>query len=189
MVSHARKVLANQQAIAEEAEARRFGGVAEAVDPALAETDAPLDPAFAAPAAVLVKTKRQVTLPVVSWPAGATIVCRIAEAFHESDVDDKRYPGKALVARIEAMNGEARTLIGGTVLRAALDKEYPGSSYVGAWFRMTKLARPDKRYSDYAITEIEAPVVPGQGDLDLNAGDRDSRLRPSASDDRAPDVA
>lgn len=161
MVSHARKVLANQTAI-EQAVAEAAG-----MGPDVVEADAPLDPAFAAPAAVLVKTKRQVTLPVVSWPTGATIVCRIAEAFHESDVDDKRYPGKALVARIEAMNGEARTLIGGTVLRAALDKEYPGSSYVGAWFRMTKLSRPDKRYSDYAITEIEPPVVAGQGALPL----------------------
>jgi lipocalin len=61
---------------------------------------------------------------------------------------------------IEAPNGEARLLIVGTALGAALERSYPAASYVGLWFHIAKLPnRSGKRYAEYEVLEIEPPAM------------------------------
>lgn len=149
MRAHAQRVLAHQSKTAE-ADAEPESNGAELLP----------DAAFVATSAPPVKVKRRVTIPVLAFPAGSAIVCRIIEAIHESKVEDSRFPGPASVCQIEAPGGEVRVLIAGTVLKAALLRDYPKDDYVGRWFHIAKLPqRGDKTYADYAITEIEAPVA------------------------------
>jgi hypothetical protein len=148
MQAHARKVLAHQVS---------QGGAAGTEPETEPETGILTpDPSFAA--ATPFKVKRRVTVPVLPFPAGSAIVCRILDEIHESQVEDSRYPGAASVCQIEAADGEVRILITGTVLRKALERDYPSAGYVGSWFHIAKLPlRSDKSYADYAITEIEPP--------------------------------
>jgi hypothetical protein len=152
MRSHAERVLTHQAA-----QARAENG-ADTPDPG--QVAVPADPSFVAGLATGLKVKRRVTTPVLPFPEGSAIVCRIIDPIHESAIEgDNRFGGApASVCTVEAQNGEVRILIAGTVLRKALERDYPNASYVALWFHIAKLARPDKAYADYAITEIEDPT-------------------------------
>ena len=145
MQNHARKVLAHQQS-QQPADADAEPGSDIALP----------DPAFMAPDDLTVL--RHVTVPVLQLPLNSPIICKIRDAVHRSDIEDSRYPDAANVCQIEAPSGDVRVLIIGTVLGAALDREYPDQTYVGRWFRIAKLQRVEKRYADYAIAEIASPL-------------------------------
>lgn len=114
------------------------------------------DPAFQA---VVFKVKKRVTVPVLRFGAGTSIVCQITEKIHQSEVEDSDMD-PANVAQIKSPSGEYRVLIVGEVLRSELDRAYPKDGYVNLWFHITKLpAREGKRYADYAISEIDDPTV------------------------------
>lgn len=154
MQRHGRKVLAHQQKLAQGQDAEPEAGVNSL-------GDAEPDPSFVALAGGLsgLKVRKRVTTPAILFPDGSAIVCQVLEPIHESEVEDKRFGGaKAQVCKIQAMNGDVRVLIAGKVLQVAFEREYPAQSYVGCWFHIAKLARPEKNYSDYAITEIEPPA-------------------------------
>lgn len=111
------------------------------------------DPAFIA--AESLRIVKRVTIPVLAFREGTTILCRFAEAIRESEVDDGKM-GPAKIAQIEARDGTIRLLIVGEVLHTSLSRAYPEDSYVGKWFAIEKREpRADKRYRDYTITEVE----------------------------------
>jgi hypothetical protein len=145
LVSHARKVLAHQEKLANGETPEDAGELV------------PADPAFVAVDGY--RVRKRVTMPVLPFPVGATYVCRILDAIHVSDVEDSKF-GPARVCQVEAPNGEVRLLIAGEVLATALARAYPDDGYVGAWFQITKqVPREGKRYADYAIAEIDPPMV------------------------------
>ena len=124
----------------------------------------PADPAFMeAPGGMVLKIKRRVSIPVLPWANGMTIVCRFVEAIHKGKEIKEGARGKpkmevAMVAEIEGVNGDHRTLICGEVLQRELAENYPNDAYVGGWFHMTKIApREGRQYATYLINEIEDP--------------------------------
>lgn len=157
MTDHARKVLDHQAEVRARAAADAEAGHVAGHDPNAGLV--PADPSFLAGLASGLKVRKRVTTPVLPFPDGSAILCRIIEPIHESAIEgDNRFGGaKASVCTVEAPNGEVRILIAGAVLRKELEKNYPKAGYVGCWFHIAKLPRPDKNYSDYAITEIEPP--------------------------------
>ena len=104
-----------------------------------------------------IKVKKQVTVPVLPFPPGSSILCQIITPIAQSAISDGKM-GPARVVEIQAINGSVRLLIVGEVLHSALTRAYEKNSYVGRWFSIQKLpAREDKRYADYAVAEIEDP--------------------------------
>jgi len=112
---------------------------------------------------VSVKVKKQVTMPVLSWPEGATIVFKAVDAIRQGK-EVKGSRGGAVkmepadVMTVEAPNGAMRQLIVGAVLKAELQEGYTNDSYVGKWFQATKHApnaAKGKRYATYSIQEVE----------------------------------
>jgi hypothetical protein len=106
--------------------------------------------------------KKRVTLPVLPFANGATIVCKFITAIHTGKQlkETQRGPkmGPAEIATVESVSGMQCTLICGEVLRNEIRENYPEDGYVGLWFHMHKIApRGDRRYATYAITEIEPP--------------------------------
>lgn len=127
-----------------------------------AETPVPALPAMTDPAFTpagtnrSVRIKKRISIPVLSFQAGDTIFCQFSEAIRVSEVKDDTFSTPARVAEIVSLEGEVRILIVGEVLNSELDRAYPDQGYVGLWFSITKLPpREGKRYSDYAIAEIE----------------------------------
>ena len=113
---------------------------------------------------VQVKLRRRVTIPVLPFQNGMTIICRILDAIHDGKEVKvgSRGPkmGKARLVTIEATTGMQRTLVVGTVLEAELEENYPNDTYVGAWFAITKIApnvQREKDYATYEIIEIDPP--------------------------------
>ena len=110
-----------------------------------------------------VKVKRRVTVPVLPFADGMTIIVRAIDAIHKGKeiketANGKPRMGVAMIMTIEAPNGSQRTLICGEVLQKELAEAYPKDAYVGCWFMLTKIApRPGKQYATYEIVEIEAP--------------------------------
>lgn len=103
------------------------------------------------------RVRRQVTIPTLQFPVGSSIVCRINSAIRESSISDGRM-GTAKIMEIQGVNGSLRLLIVGSVLHSALTSGYKGDSYVGKWFLISKVAaRPDKRYAQYGLAEIDTP--------------------------------
>lgn len=153
MAEHAGTVLAHQTA-----QAANLVAAEPAADPT---PPIPLDQAFAAPIAAPA-VKRRITIPVLSIREGQAAVFRILTEITQSEVPDAKY-GPARVCQVEAPNGEVRLLILNEVLHAALTKSYPKAGYVGCWFHVVCLPgmKEGKRgsYRDYAVTEIEPPVM------------------------------
>ena len=114
---------------------------------------------FAAPAVEGQGFKRVRTLavPVLPFPDGATIQCRITKPAH----DGKAIEGGAIkqVARlleIESRTGQKRFLIANKVLERELEEGYPKATYVGRVFLISRQApKAGKRYPTYLIEEIE----------------------------------
>lgn len=108
------------------------------------------------------KVKRQVTVPVLQFAPGQTIVFAVKSAIKQSNVSDGKM-GPAQVCEVVAPNGSLRLLVVGKVLQGALTNGYPNDGYVGKWFAVTKLAERKRsaqglEYSDYGVAEIEPPA-------------------------------
>lgn len=118
-------------------------------------------PAEGAPAIV-----HRVTVPVLRFDPGQTVVCKIITPIEEGEelkqVNEKSKKAKygpAYLARVEGVHGGVRQLVFSTVLRGELDKEYPGATYVGKWFQISKFApQPGKDYNTFEIIEVKAPA-------------------------------
>lgn len=158
------------------------------------ETDEDL---FYNPAYAEFDVVRQVTIPVLKWQAGLSIVCQVTSPFKlGKDISSvtKMLPPHLTVAKILTQRGNTalRTLIIGAVLKEELEGQYPNESYVGRWFTMRKLAREkfinqlgemtEKRYSLYQVLEITDPTV-----LGIKAP-REPRALPASSPNAAGEI-
>lgn len=103
------------------------------------------------------KVVKRVTLPVLPFPAGHTIVAKLVDRIKTGKViENSKIKQAAKVVTIEAQSGDQRTLIVNHVLENELDQAYPDGEYVGHWFRITKLApKEGKRYPNFVIEEVE----------------------------------
>jgi hypothetical protein len=116
-----------------------------------------------------VKLKRRVSVPILSWPEGATLVFSPLTVITQGKVIDEKKRGNdddgspqkpADIMQVMGVNGSVRLLVVGTVIKGVLNDEYPDGSYVGLWFQATKF-EPNRarkqRYATYEISEIEDP--------------------------------
>lgn len=102
----------------------------------------------------LVKT---LAVPVLPFPDGATIQCRIVAAAKEGRaIEGGMIKQAARLLEIEARSGEKRMLIANKVLERELESAYPEGGYVGRVFLINRQApKAGKRYPTYLIEEIE----------------------------------
>lgn len=114
---------------------------------------------------------RQVTIPVLKWNAGVSLVVQITIPIKKGK--DLKAQGKSKfeapnVTIVKAVKGQLRTLILGTILDQELREAYPNDAYVGRWFAMKKLpkrifvdptdgATKERAYYEYQIIEISDP--------------------------------
>lgn len=111
---------------------------------------------------------RQVTIPVLKWPANGEVICKITNNFVVGK-EVVRSPPMAppTLCVVQGVRGQLRTLIVGSVLKSELMEAYPDHGYVGRWFAFKKKA-PEKfmneagemvtkRYATYMILEIRDP--------------------------------
>lgn len=129
------------------------------------QVPAVLDPAFAVGAYEGVKVKRHVTIPVLKWGDGQTIIFMAVDAIREGKELTNVKAGTIKMEPADLMTiaspaGELRTLIVNKVFGAALIEGYPKDSYVNKWFRAHRFA-PDtargKKYATFSVQEIEKP--------------------------------
>jgi hypothetical protein len=108
---------------------------------------------------------KQVTVPILSWPEGASytfliesgiVIGKVISEKRGGDPDKK--PAKLM--RVRSAGGQLRQIVVGAVLEGELTENYPDGKYVGKWFHATKFA-PNRarkqRYATYEITEIKDP--------------------------------
>jgi hypothetical protein len=100
---------------------------------------------------------KYVAVPMLEVPPGQSFVCQMFDAMRELPAIEgqkRKYKDSPHYAStIKAPNGEARLFTWNTVFRSEMEKSYPDESYVGKWFRITRL--PIKRGKDYATFAIE----------------------------------
>ena len=102
--------------------------------------------------------KRRVAMPVLPFQDNMTIIVRFVSEIKEG-ARGKPKMGVAMIAEIESLTGEHRTLICGDVLQRELAENYPDNVYVGCWFQITKIApRGERQYATYVIDELDAPT-------------------------------
>lgn len=104
-----------------------------------------------------IKVVRKVSLPVLPFRDGMTIVAKLVDKIRTGKaVENATIKTAAQLVTIEAMNGEQRTLIVNKVLEKELDQAYPDTSYIGKWFRIKReAAKAGKRYPIFVIEEVE----------------------------------
>lgn len=109
------------------------------------------------------RVKRQVTMPTLNIKeAGVTKILRIEDAMRLStyvDPDPKKAKEKpATICGVTDMeSGEVYQFLVPSVVESQLKREYKDDSYVGLTFRISCLGkRPNKRYRDFSIMEVEA---------------------------------
>lgn len=112
------------------------------------------------------KRKKLLTRPVFKWVVGQTLHCLIESAMHvgkeiksrTADPEAKKKEPATLCNVINLATGEPGQIIANAIIKSTLDEEYPGNTYVGKCFSITKQARQEgKQYDKFAIEEIENP--------------------------------
>lgn len=107
------------------------------------------------------RIKKHVSVPMLEIPPGVSFVCRIADEVRVLPAIEGHKPrfkdSPHYASTILAPNGEARLFTWTAVFKSEMEKNYPDKSYVGLWFRITKLPmKSGKDYNTYAIEELEA---------------------------------
>ena len=103
------------------------------------------------------KRVRTLAVPVLPFPDGAVIQCRILSKAEEGRaVENGTIKQAARLIEIESRTGQKRKLIANKVLERELASGYPDDGYVGKVFLIERLApKAGKRYPTYLIEEIE----------------------------------
>lgn len=133
--------------------ARRGGGGGSTPAPSPAVTQGALPPG--------VKVMRNVTMPSLAIKdAGQSAYLEIRDKMRVSNIQPKkgeqaREPATICTA-VNVFTGEAFTLIVPAVVKANLERDYPGDSYVGKQFYIKNMGKrtPGQRYKDFSIMEI-----------------------------------
>lgn len=107
---------------------------------------------------------KHVTVPMLSdkeVPPGRPIVVRFVDAMRVLPPIEgvkPRFPGEHMASTIEAPSGDVRLFTWSTVFRKEMDRDYPDGTYVGKWFRITRLpqqrTRSDVAFWPWAIAEV-----------------------------------
>lgn len=111
------------------------------------------------------KRKKLLTRPVLKYVVDVANYVLIETAAHigkemKPGADGKKKEPATLCNVIDLKTGEPAQLILNAVVKSVLTEEYPGDSYVGKCFAITKQARvPGKSYDPFSIEEIEDPKV------------------------------
>lgn len=129
------------------------GGGAPAPAPSPAVTQGALPPG--------VKVMRNVTMPSLAVKdAGQSAYLEIRDKMRVSQIkakagEQQREPATICTA-VNVFTGEAFTFIVPAVVKANLERDYPGDSYVGKQFYVKNMGKrtPGQRYKDFSIMEI-----------------------------------
>jgi hypothetical protein len=103
---------------------------------------------------------KYVSVPILTpeeVPPGRSMICKLVDACRTmpplKGVKSK-FPGDFMASTIQAPNGEVRLFPWSAVFRSEMAKAYEGTTYVGKWFRITRLKKTGKNYWSFAITEV-----------------------------------
>lgn len=110
-----------------------------------------------------VKVKKLVTIPVVKFPDGGTLVFSPMDEFRVGkDIKaENKKPADIVTVRTYDFDGKIvpRILVAGHIVKSELSEQYPKGAYIGLWFIARKLQGPEgKRYKVYDIAEIDDPT-------------------------------
>lgn len=109
---------------------------------------------------------KYVSVPMLEVPPGQSFICQLVDKVRvlpplldeNGNPRPRKIKGDHFASTIKSSNGEARLFTWNTVFRNEMEKAYPGETYVGKWFQITRLpVRSGKDYSTFAITELSPP--------------------------------
>ena len=109
------------------------------------------------------KTKKLLTVPVLKFVQDQARHIKVTEAMHigkpqKAKEGEKPKEPATLANCVNLEDGAVCQIIVSAVLKSVWTDEYPGDSYVGKCFKITKRGRnPGKQYNQFDIEEIEDP--------------------------------
>lgn len=113
------------------------------------------------PFSLAVKTK--LTKAVIKFEKDVPVYVKIVGAMHagkqiKGTGDKQSMEPATLCDVVNLESGEEMQLIVSTLVKSILDDNYPGDTYVGKGFQITKHnKREGKRYFDYSVDEVSLP--------------------------------
>lgn len=100
---------------------------------------------------------RAVTQSVLKLPTGQSRYLYLIDPMTVGKkIDDKKEPA-TLCHAVDMETGEEGVIICPMVLQKELNENYPGESYVGKGFEISKTRDPEKKYNHVSISEVAVP--------------------------------
>lgn len=107
------------------------------------------------------RIKKNLTPPVLKLDEDITRYIKIDGPMHlgrdvKAKEGEKQKEPAQIIDCTNMESGEVCQIIASAIIRSTLDENYPGQSYVGKAFAITKRGRqPGKQYNKFEILEIE----------------------------------
>lgn len=124
------------------------------------------------------KRVRLLTRPTLKFQEGVPIFVKIEEKMfigkdivgRNADTTKAKKEPATIANVIDLTNGEPSQIVCATIVKSTLTEEYPGETYVGKCFAMTKMAKDSgKDYNKYKIEQIEDPAAAAPGNSEEGA--------------------
>lgn len=100
-------------------------------------------------------TGKRITVPIIKLSAGDTWALQFTGEVREQKIGADNKPPATLYRVVDLDTGEISDLIGSKVLVSTIEKNYPGDQIVGKKLLLECDQRPDKKYLDVLISELE----------------------------------
>ena len=111
-----------------------------------------------------VQIVRHIAVPMLTTteaPVGVPITCKFVDAMRELPPIEghrSKYPTAFHGSTIVSPSGDARIFPWSAVFKNEMERAYPNETYVGKWFRITRLLKTGKSYWTFAIQELRVPA-------------------------------
>lgn len=98
---------------------------------------------------------KRITVPIIKLSAGDTWALQFTGEVREQKIGADNKPPATLYRVVDLDTGEVSDLIGSKVLVSTIEKNYPGNQIVDKKLLLECDQRPDKKYLDVLISELE----------------------------------
>lgn len=98
---------------------------------------------------------KRITVPIIKLSAGDTWALQFTGEVREQKIGADNKPPATLYRVVDMDTGEVSDLIGSKVLVSTIEKNYPDDKIVGKKLLLECDQRPDKKYLDVLISELE----------------------------------
>lgn len=98
---------------------------------------------------------KRITVPIIKLSPGDTWALQFTGEVREQKIGADNKPPATLYRVVDLDTGEISDLIGSKVLVSTIEKNYPGDQIVGKKLLLECDQRPDKKYLDVLISELE----------------------------------